>query len=76
MLLPDGYTTDQASELAKKYKNATGKEVLDDLLKEYYNAYISIGGYPAVVNTFLKELDMRTVYDLYDKLLKNSHFSN
>ena len=35
MLLPDGYTTDQASELAKKYKNATGKEVLDDLLKEY-----------------------------------------
>lgn len=40
-----------------------------DLLKEYYNAYISIGGYPAVVNTFLKELDMRTVYDLYDKLL-------
>lgn len=35
LLLPDGYTTDQASELAKKYKNATGKEVLDDLLKEY-----------------------------------------
>ena len=35
LLLPDGYTTDQASELAKKYKNATGKVVLDDLLKEY-----------------------------------------
>lgn len=35
LLLPENYTSEQASELAKKYKDATGKEILDDLLKEY-----------------------------------------
>lgn len=35
LLLPENYTSEQATELAKKYKNATGKEILDDLLKEY-----------------------------------------
>lgn len=35
LLLPENYTWEQASELAKKYKDATGKEILDDLLKEY-----------------------------------------
>ena len=35
LLLPENYTSEQATELAKKYKNSTGKEILDDLLKEY-----------------------------------------
>lgn len=35
LLLPDGYTIEQANELAKKYKDSTGKEILDDLLKQY-----------------------------------------
>lgn len=35
LLLPDGYTTEQANELAKKYKDVSGKEILDDLLKQY-----------------------------------------
>lgn len=34
-LLPDEYTTEQANELAEKYEDSTGKEILDDLLKEY-----------------------------------------
>lgn len=35
LLLPENYTSEQATELAKKYKNSTGKEILDHLLKEY-----------------------------------------
>ena len=35
LLLPENYTSEQANELAKKYKDSTGKEILDDLLKEY-----------------------------------------
>lgn len=35
LLLPENYTSEQATELAKRYKNSTGKEILDDLLKEY-----------------------------------------
>ena len=35
LLLPDGYTTEEANELAKKYKDSTGKEILNDLLKQY-----------------------------------------
>ena len=35
LLLPENYTSEQATELSKKYKNSTGKEILNDLLKEY-----------------------------------------
>ena len=35
LLLPENYTTEQANELAKKYKDTNGKEILNDLLKQY-----------------------------------------
>lgn len=35
MLLPEDYTNDEANELYKKYKDATGKEILEDLKKSY-----------------------------------------
>ncbi|MCI9303308.1 MAG: penicillin-binding protein [Clostridium sp.] len=35
LLLPENYTSEEATELAKKYKNSTGREILDDLLKVY-----------------------------------------
>lgn len=35
VLLPEGYTSEEADELAKKYKDSDGKQILDDLLKQY-----------------------------------------
>lgn len=35
MLLPEGYTTEESEVLTAKYKDASGKDILNDLLKKY-----------------------------------------
>lgn len=79
LLLPENYTSEEASELAKKYKDATGKEILDDLLKEYsiqqirkyivVKDAIKIGSYSGYSNiTIASNINRDTAFVVYQQL--------
>ena len=79
LLLPEDYTSEEASELAKKYKDATGKEILDDLLKEYsiqqirryivVKDAIKIGSYSGYSNiTIASNINRDTAFVVYQQL--------
>ena len=79
LLLPEGYTSDEATAMAKKYKDATGQEILDDLLKEYsiqdIRRYIVIkdaikmGSYSGYSNiTIASNIARETAFIVYQEL--------
>lgn len=79
LLLPESYTSEEASELEKKYKDATGKEILDDLLKEYsiqqirryivVKDAIKIGSYSGYSNiTIASNIKRDTAFVVYQQL--------
>ena len=79
LLLPENYTSEEANELAKKYKDATGKEILDDLLKEYsiqqirryivVKDAIKIGSYSGYSNiTIASNINRDTAFVIYQQL--------
>ena len=79
LLLPENYTSEMASELAKKYKDSTGKEILDDLLKEYsiqqirryivVKDAINIGRYSGYSNiTVASNINRDTAFVVYQQL--------
>lgn len=79
LLLPENYTSEEASELEKKYKDATGKEILDDLLKEYsiqqirryivVKDAIKIGSYSGYSNiTIASNIKRDTAFVVYQQL--------
>ena len=79
LLLPESYTSEEASELDKKYKDATGKEILDDLLKEYsiqqirryivVKDAIKIGSYSGYSNiTIASNINRDTAFVVYQQL--------
>lgn len=79
LLLPENYTSEEASELAKKYKDATGKAILDDLLKEYsiqqirryivVKDAIKIGSYSGYSNiTIASNINRDTAFVVYQQL--------
>ena len=79
LLLPENYTSEEDSELAKKYKDATGKEILDDLLKEYsiqqirryivVKDAIKIGSYSGYSNiTIASNIKRDTAFVVYQQL--------
>lgn len=79
LLLPEKYTSEEASELAKKYKDVTGKEILDDLLKEYsiqqirrymvVKDAIKIGSYSGYSNiTIASNIKRDTAFVVYQQL--------
>lgn len=79
LLLPENYTSEEANELAKKYKDATGKEILDDLLKEYsiqqirryivVKDAIKIGSYSGYSNiTIASNINRDTAFVVYQQL--------
>ena len=79
LLLPEDYTSEEANELAKKYKDATGKEILDDLLKEYsiqqirryivVKDAIKIGSYSGYSNiTIASNINRDTAFVVYQQL--------
>lgn len=79
LLLPDGYTTEQANELAEKYEDSTGKEILDDLLKQYsiqdirryilVKDAIKIGSFSGYSNiTIASNIKRETSFIIYQQL--------
>lgn len=79
MLLPEGYTTEEAEALATKYKNISGKDILTDLLKKYsleeIRSYMvvkdaikmqSFKGYKSV--TIANNIKRDTSFIIYQKL--------
>lgn len=79
LLLPENYTSEESSELAPKYKDATGKEILDDLLKEYsiqqirryivIKDAIKIGSYSGYSNiTIASNIKRDTAFVVYQQL--------
>ena len=79
LLLPENYTAEQSNELAKKYKDSTGKEILDDLLKSYsiqqIRRYIVIkdaikmGSYSGYSNiTIASNIKRDTAFIVYQQL--------
>lgn len=79
MLLPEGYTTDEAEVLAAKYKDAKGKDILSELVKQYtledVRSYMvikdaikmqSFKGYKSV--TIANNIQRDTSFIIYQKL--------
>ena len=79
LLLPENDTSEMARELAKKYKDSTSKEILNDLLKEYtiqqkrryivVKDAIKIGSYSGYSNiTIASNINRDTAFVIYQQL--------